>query len=533
MMLLALLWSCSSQDTTKEELLKQKEEELEEREKALADKESEINKKLSEEAQKELASKLLELWFDASDPFKFNNQSEQHVSLNGKSYGMFRTGLSCVKDYGGGLYEAVSNYTGKEEDAFVESIQDISGLKPYQDDFQYTEYYQGFNPEFVDWAVVNLVPKSGSSLLGYTSQDFYDRVFKRLLRILAITHLYLDKNLNYQKEVDDYVAGFTSKDETDGGFYGPRYLSERFGQYLNEYDVNNYEELEADQAFGFWLRRKIDGSESVCWKHLQDIMLDYDKDWFQEYEKMDKIEDKAFSEGELQALYSCFFNDPYEYMFEGSVDDDDSDELQINGHYYGRYAAGIGGILGYGSLDNCAFEILRNKFVRDGGDINPDMGILGLYHGQAILKTQQEAGFRHFNPEFIKWGAENMVPKKDNAILGYTYQKLYDRVFQRFFRTMALSYLHLQNNRDFEAECQKYSSNMKEEHFEAMSYLGQEYEGVLPEMEIISDSDGMTPQLAIGFWLRRGIDGTADELWEALEGALKEYDETWLLTQKR
>jgi hypothetical protein len=33
--------------------------------------------------------------------------------------------------------------------------------------------------------------------------------------------------------------------------------------------------------------------------------------------------------------------------------------------------------------------------------------------------------------------------------------------------------------------------------------------------------------MAIGFWIRRGIDGTADELWTGLTKLMQLYDGSW------
>ncbi|MGB0524682.1 MAG: hypothetical protein ACPGJS_17040 [Flammeovirgaceae bacterium] len=531
---LLLLGACSSKDSQKEqaEALAEKERLLLEKEKELAEREGALKKGQQEEANLELTAKLVSLWFSSTTPYAFDENAAQQITVNGKSYGMFGMGLFTAKAYG--LTSAMDKYMGNETNEAIplaKSLQNLSGKSPYLTSFRYDSYFKGINPAFLDWAA-QLVPKPEARLMGYKAQDFYERVFKRMARIYTLTRLYLTKNMDFQSEATAYANNFSNRPEDD--FYGPSYLYDKYGNLLNQFDVESYEELEADQAFGFWLRRKLDGSDLACWTHLERIMLDYDNEWFMQYNRMEKIELEEFSKEDLAEIYACFFKNPYEYMFEGAYDEDDSDELKVGNTYYGRFTAGINGILFYGRLDDCMMNFMINKYpeaVEEGEEADGLMTGYTITHGAAILKTKEEAGFRHFNPDFITWAGATMVPEPTDQILGHTYQALYDRIFQRFFRTMAVSYQYIQEVRDFEEEYLNYSRNAENPDFRALTYLDERFGEALPEYTIESDSDAWTPQMAIGFWLRRGIDGTADELWTELQRALEKYDSEWLANE--
>ena len=136
--------------------------------------------------------------------------------------------------------------------------------------------------------------------------------------------------------------------------------------------------------------------------------------------------------------------------------------------------------------------------------------------------------FDWYNPELIQWGAENMIPEPDQSIAGYLAQELYDNNYSRFFRLQTESYLWLQDH-GYAMHQGQYLDAMKNVDFEGLTYLENRYRGELTQYvpSYGYDSSDWLPEIAIGFWLRRGIDGTHEELWEGLRKLLVTYDADW------
>lgn len=148
--------------------------------------------------------------------------------------------------------------------------------------------------------------------------------------------------------------------------------------------------------------------------------------------------------------------------------------------------------------------------------------------GLSARERNDEFGFDYYNPDFVNWGIENIVPEPNNVIGTYLAQEIYDQSLSRFFRINADAYLWLLEQ-GYPLHQGQYVDAMGTVDFEGTYYLERRYRGVLPEYvdeETFYYGD-WTPEIAIGFWLRRGLDGTSDELWAGLNQLLNTYDTEW------
>ncbi|MBD3242698.1 MAG: hypothetical protein GF331_19055 [Chitinivibrionales bacterium] len=77
---------------------------------------------------------------------------------------------------------------------------------------------------------------------------------------------------------------------------------------------------------------------------------------------------------------------------------------------------------------------------------------------------------------------------------------------------------------------------MQDPQFNALTYLAKRYGpdgnigGHLHSSYGVDDSNTdhpFTPPMAMGFWLRRGIDGTDSVLWDGLSELMTRYDSDW------
>ena len=230
----------------------------------------------------------------------------------------------------------------------------------------------------------------------------------------------------------------------------------------------------------------------------------------------------------LEQIYACWFKNPYDYMFASAGVP--GEMVGIGGKNFAMFMGGISGIMDYGSLSECAggFVGVKQKSYSDPTPIEHLAGI-PLYSER--MDDSQPFGF--FNPELVKWGYTTMIPDPDSLIGGAAAQIIYDKVFKRFARVMAESYLYLVDSGKYRDEMKAYwdlakkPGGFKPYGYGGLDYLQSRFNSALPAYQVAWDGTKMTPQMAIGFWLRRGLDGTHEELWTGLTKALKQYDGVW------
>jgi len=249
-------------------------------------------------------------------------------------------------------------------------------------------------------------------------------------------------------------------------------------------------------------------------------------------EPADQIVDgRALTASQLGEIYSCWFKSPYDYMF--SKSGQPGSVIMINGRSYGTFMGGIGGILHYGSLSECMANLagVKKKSYSDTSPI-ACLADVSLYSDQ----MDESKPFGFFNPDIIKWGYTYMIPDRNDAFGGIATRQVYDIVFSRFFRMMAESYLYFIDKGTLRDEMTAYWEKATAKGpggFDGIDYLQLRYQGALPQYYASWDGTSMTPQMALGFWLRRGLDGTHKELWKGLKKLLKSYDETWYDSLKK
>lgn len=223
------------------------------------------------------------------------------------------------------------------------------------------------------------------------------------------------------------------------------------------------------------------------------------------------------NEDDLEHMYRCFFNNPYEYMFS------DGGKIEMNGAYYGVFRAGINGILFYGGLERCMGDISVDK-----GWDDTDKDVYEMISGIPAT-TGKMHGFDAINPEIVKWGYENMIPNPKGDLDGFTYQEVYDGVFQRYFRLMTQTYLYVHNYTDVEKEKAEYIAAYSVEKYGVDDHLRERYTYIPMLMQIDYEPDGTawTVPMGIGFWIRRAMDGSDKEIFKGLEMLMKQYDGKW------
>lgn len=236
---------------------------------------------------------------------------------------------------------------------------------------------------------------------------------------------------------------------------------------------------------------------------------------------------RAVGEKDLLAIIDHWWRRPYSYMFDRGGQ---TQGLTVHGRHYGTFLGGIDGILKYGGLAPAISMHLR-KQRSSFGDLRPIERLSGLRVHRRRSRTLKD--FSRYNPAIIRWGYQNLIPRPTARVAGHTCQRLYDAIFARFFRLMADSYQHLQRGQLWRKEQRAYLRAMKRRRFEGLAYLQRRHAGALPGYAVSANGTNFTAPMAVGFWVRRGIDGTARELWKGLTMVLQRYDRAWWQARRR
>lgn len=245
---------------------------------------------------------------------------------------------------------------------------------------------------------------------------------------------------------------------------------------------------------------------------------------------------ETFPKNNLSLFYSPWFETKDQELFDNS---DGVNNVDINKHRYGIFTSGIRGLLLYGcgnspyggGLVYCARKY-TNTQSNDFYDISAMENLASLkicLNSPPIYDSGNEKTFKHYNPDIIIWGHNNLIPAPNRKIFDYTYQDIYNSTFIRFFRLMAETYVYLNKKGIYEIEQKNYLTEMSNKNFNAPDYLNKRFSNVLNKYYLPNNGINFTVPLAIGFWLRRGIDKSHNELWIGLKKLFLLYDHNWFL----
>ena len=174
-------------------------------------------------------------------------------------------------------------------------------------------------------------------------------------------------------------------------------------------------------------------------------------------------------------------------------------------------------------FDNALGDTFGEKEFQN---IKPEESHFEHMTGIALCKTK--IPFCHYNPAVVRWGADHLIPHPSETIDKIKFQKFYDAVAQRFMRKMAESRMLLEKRYDPRIEIRAYESAAKEESdLSILDWLESRYKGILASYDIEGEGLDWRPELAMGFWLRRSIDGSADEIYHSIKKIMLLYDAEW------
>ena len=256
------------------------------------------------------------------------------------------------------------------------------------------------------------------------------------------------------------------------------------------------------------------------------------------YQTILEEKDRDVAEGldhdAMLKLYGMFFTDIGSSEEAVSLFDTNNPTLTIAGTKFGAYE-------NFQSLLSFVPSSL-NMFIYSQGD---DEGVVNYDLNSGVWKlsglnydTKEDIyalPFTHVNPRFVSWIKDYMIPQPKEIILDHTAQQLYDSLFRRTLWELAAAHEYLGDSAFYEFEMREYFAAMDKDGFQGMEYLYQRYNEVNEQTDAFAKMEMITKtyktnyykfnaQVAIGFWLRRRIDGSDEAIWDLLVTILQKYD---------
>jgi len=249
---------------------------------------------------------------------------------------------------------------------------------------------------------------------------------------------------------------------------------------------------------------------------------------------------KVLSKSDLQVLFTPTFKN-YKSSELGNTCCDYGKVRQGEGQYY----EGLKGIFLYSGYarDGAENLLAENKGSKAKTNVSTDFYDVTTYErlvGKNLFVSKnsevlsENGSFDHYNPEFIRWAVENAIPDSKFSIGGITAQYVY-RHYSRFFHLLTESYLYLQKSGTYAAQAEYYITEVEKNGEDGLGVLFGRYHYALSDYELPSGSSIPSPfeaHMAFGFWLRRNLDGSHDEIYAGLSKIMKRFDKKWFKSVK-
>jgi hypothetical protein len=141
-------------------------------------------------------------------------------------------------------------------------------------------------------------------------------------------------------------------------------------------------------------------------------------------------------------------------------------------------------------------------------------------HDETQLTLDEANNFGHYNPAFVTWLVQNFIPTSDDSNQKH-YQSLYDQYVKSLARTFYITHQRLLATPTYlQQEQAAYQAGIASQTLP--EYYYEKYYDFADLHQ--TGYDGNVVKTCVAFWLRRFIDGTADEFFTGLQRLLQIYD---------
>ena len=148
-------------------------------------------------------------------------------------------------------------------------------------------------------------------------------------------------------------------------------------------------------------------------------------------------------------------------------------------------------------------------------------------HQKGKLKLDAKADFGRYNPAFVRWLATYGIPGRQDPILRRQLQPVYDKHLRRTVRGFYVAHLNLKSQPLRVKKIQARYLGLLDGQNDAGDFLQESFRTDTDRYEK-SGHDWYEVNVAHGFWVRRSIDGIANEFQTALTRLLETYDPDFL-----
>jgi hypothetical protein len=177
--------------------------------------------------------------------------------------------------------------------------------------------------------------------------------------------------------------------------------------------------------------------------------------------------------------------------------------------------------------------------------LSPVPIFLNDVHGDVI--NLESADFGRYNPKFLTWANEKLIPAAGNALLREATQPVYNKFLKPMVRTYYIAYGHLEDHpgilekaiATYEMELESYKKNTKVYEKGCFSCgpgapLQAVFHGYADDQaekyQWTGDLGLYNFSVAPAYWVRRHIDGTSWQFFKLLKKLIQTYDPEFLNT---
>ena len=187
-----------------------------------------------------------------------------------------------------GKYKIFSKYLSKDilEDIIGEKIF-LSG--PHLNDMNFDSYdkFGYYNPIFLKKLHKKIKLLISNDAFIKSTQDIYNEKFKNTLRVYFLSLNMLD-HINYKTfgkyDWDRYVEEYLDViSKPPSNYMVSNYFDENFRSFAESIKNEGYNFSEGLTFPGFWIRRKIDGTDEEFFELINLILNKYDSEWYDSY----------------------------------------------------------------------------------------------------------------------------------------------------------------------------------------------------------------------------------------------------------
>ncbi len=386
---------------------------------------------------------------------------------------------------------------------------------PHTDEFdQQSREFGHYNPKFLDWLKTYAIPAEQDIVLLSLTMPFYKKIIQPKVRIFYNVYKYHEKNAHIlPKLVEKYQEEKAKNPEADintaqfyrGGLFGD---VPEFNQIEMPEERKFSEEIHDNVAAAFWLRRTMDGTII----HFRDILIKllrtYDPQWLD-------ATDQIWTDAEAYRLKQAARGK--------EVGEQIADALQRASDQPNTRSI----------LDNPFLDNLFHHFSHlfNLSKLQSWSPVPVFIQGPHTTSFNFNAlNFGHYNPEFVNWLKGQVERGLNTTALRRIMGLFYQNIARTLARIHHKSWQYLMAHPEEHKELTDTYHTVIKDHLSA----GQAYDPGISALLYSTPLDSIMRkvesefQQAYGFWLRRSMDGTAEQFFEILNLLVQAFDGDWL-----